>query len=68
MDVVELFPDNQSIRYEIAVYAAQRGLLEEAVEWLKIVFNVDGDGEFRKRALEVRRLDGVWTSIGGLSV
>jgi tetratricopeptide (TPR) repeat protein len=68
VDVVELFPDNQTIRYDIAVYAAQRGLLEEAVEWLKLVFKVDGDGEFRKRGLEDERLDKVWQQIGKLQV
>lgn len=68
VDVVELFPDNQTIRYDIAVYAAQRGLLEEAVEWLKLVFEIDGDGAFRKRALEDERLDQVWQQIGKLQV
>ncbi|MGV3771601.1 MAG: tetratricopeptide repeat protein [Verrucomicrobiales bacterium] len=52
VDVVELFPENQTIRYDIACYAAQRGLLEEAVEWLRIVFKNDGDGAYRKKALE----------------
>lgn len=68
VDVVELFPDNQTIRYDIAVYAAQRGLLEEALEWLKLVFKVDGDGEFRKRALDDERLGRVWKEIGSLKV
>lgn len=68
VDVVELFPDNQTIRYDIAVYAAQRGLVDEAVEWLKLVFKVDGDGEFRKRALEDGRLDQVWKQIRKLQV
>jgi tetratricopeptide (TPR) repeat protein len=68
VDVVELFPDNQTIRYDIAVYAAQRELLAESVEWLKLVFKVDGDGEFRKRALEDQRLDRVWREIGSLPV
>ena len=44
VDVVELFPDNQTIRYDIAVYAAQRGLLSEAADWLKIVFSTTGMG------------------------
>lgn len=60
VDVVELFPDNQTIRYDIAVYAVQRGMLDEAVEWLKLVFKVDGDAEFRKKALDDPRLDQVW--------
>jgi tetratricopeptide (TPR) repeat protein len=68
VDVVELFPDDQTIRYDIAIYAAQRGLLEEAVEWLKLVFKVDGDGEFRKMALEDERLDQVRKGIRNIPI
>ncbi len=66
VEVVEVFPDNQSIRYEIACYAAQRGLIAEAVEWLKIVFATDTDGEFRKNALDEPALEEVWKKIGEL--
>jgi predicted Zn-dependent protease len=64
VDVVELFPDNQTIRYDIAVYAARRTLLDEAVELPKPVFRVVDDGEFRKTALNDERLARVWQKIG----
>ena len=60
VDVVELFPGNQTIRYDIACYAAQRGLIEEAREWLKLCFENDTDGEYRKRALDEPLLKKVW--------
>ena len=60
VDVVELFPGNQTIRYDIAVYAAERDLLAEAVEWLKLAFQNDTDGKYRLKALTDARLAKVW--------
>ncbi len=66
VDVVELFPGNQTIRYDIAVYVAQRGLLEEAVEWLNLAFENDTDGAYRLKALNDPLLENVWNEIGRL--
>lgn len=46
-----LFPDNQTIRYDIACYAAQRGLVSEAAQWLQMVLAIDGDDYYRQLAL-----------------
>lgn len=60
VDVVELFPGNQTIRYDIACYAAQRGLVEESVEWLRAVFETDGDYFYRGKALREQMLLPLW--------
>ena len=67
VDVVELFPENQTIRYEIAVYAAERGLLQESVEWLRLAFKNDTDGAYRLKALNDPKLSEVWDRIGEIS-
>ena len=67
VDVVELFPENQTIRYDIAVYAAERGLIEEAVEWLRLAFQNDTDGVYRLKALSDPKLAKVWEQIGKIS-
>lgn len=72
VDVVELFPGNQTIRYDIACYAAQRGLAEESVQWLKTVFETDGDYFYRGKALHDEMLrplwkaDGIWATLRAL--
>ena len=66
VDVVELFLGNQSIRYDIAAYAAERGLLAEAVQWLSLAFENDTDGAFRMKALHDPSLENVWEQIGKL--
>jgi tetratricopeptide (TPR) repeat protein len=72
VDVVELFPGNQTIRYDIACYAAQRGLVHESLEWLRSVFESDGDYFYRGKALRDQMLlplwkeDAVWASLRAL--
>ena len=60
VDIVDSFPGVQAIRYDIAVYAAQTELTEEATEWLRIVFANDADAAFAKRALDDPLLDPIW--------
>jgi predicted Zn-dependent protease len=62
--VVDKFPDEHIIRYNLACYACQLGNLKDAEEWLKKAFDVAGKKDIRAMALEDPDLQPLWDKIG----
>ncbi len=61
--VVEKFPGEQIMRYNLACYACQLGRLEEAVHWLKQALALAGKNDIRQLALEDPDLAPLWVRI-----
>lgn len=62
--VVDKFPDEHLIRYNLACYSCQLGNLKEAYLWLEKTIDVPSKKDIRKRALEDRDLEPLWLEIG----
>ncbi len=60
----DLFPDNWTIRYNLACYACQLGNLEEAREWLKDAIDLAGSNEVKLMARNDKDLEPLWARIG----
>ena len=61
--VVEKFPGEQIMRYNLACYACQLGNLEEAMHWLKQALALAGKKDIRPLALEDPDLKPLWGRI-----
>src|SRR5581483_3147774 len=59
-----LFPDNWTIRYNLACYACQLGNLEEARKWLKDAVDLAGSNEVKLMARNDKDLEPLWALIG----
>lgn len=64
--VVEKFPEEQIMRYNLACYACQMGSLEEAMQWLKQALELTGKQDMLQLALEDPDLEPLWDHIRGL--
>src|SRR4051812_39861562 len=61
--VAERFPEEVTIKYNLACYAAQLARLWEAEQWLKLAFTVGDKEELRTMALEDPDLKPLWAKI-----
>lgn len=51
LPVLERFPDDATLRYNLACYECQLGRLDLARQWLDRAFALDGAGQFKRLAL-----------------
>ena len=49
--VVDTFPDNTTMRYNLACYESQLGRMEQAKGWLVEAFKLDANGRMKQMAL-----------------
>jgi predicted Zn-dependent protease len=64
LNVVNRFPDDAIIRYNLACYAAQLGLLEESCAWLIRAFEMEKSVELKLAAIYDNDLKPLWDKIG----
>ena len=64
LGVAPLFPENPVIRYNLACYAAQMNLLEEACGWLVQAFEQDESVQLKLASLYDPDLQPLWEKIG----
>lgn len=62
--VAARFPDETTLRYNLACYACQLGKLKEAKVWLKQAMAIAGQEEIRTTALNDPDLKPLWKQIG----
>jgi hypothetical protein len=60
LPIVDRFPDNYLIRYELACYACRLGELTEARDWLLRAFELPGGLDLRQRARHDPDLKPLW--------
>ena len=59
--VVERFPADATMHYNLACYECQLGNMPGAREWLERAFALDGSDAFKRMALDDPDLDPLWT-------
>jgi tetratricopeptide (TPR) repeat protein len=64
--VVARFPQEATMRYNLACYSCQLDKPEEAMGWLKQAFTMDEEKKFRELALEDQDLKPLWKQIRGM--
>jgi len=64
LPVVDKFPDDYLMRYNLACYACQTGNLKGAMDWLEKAIDLAGKNDLRKMALEDPDLEPLWANIG----
>ena len=64
LGIVNKFPKDAIVRYNLACYAAQIGLLEEACGWLIQAFTIDDSAQLKLAALYDTDLQPLWNKIG----
>src|ERR1041385_1852894 len=64
LPVVDKFPDNYTILYNLACYACQLGKLKDAQDWLEKAIDLAGKEDVRKMALDDPDLEPLWLNIG----
>ena len=64
--VLEKFPGDEAIPYNLACYKCQSGELREAKQWLERAYAVGDSGRIRKMALSDPDLKPLWTNSGAL--
>lgn len=62
--VVERFPQDWMMRYDLACYACLTGRLKEAEQWLGEAIDLAGENDIRSKALEDKDLEPLWSRIG----
>ena len=62
--VVERFPDDATMHYNLACYECQLGKLEEAKEWLAKAFKLGDAKKMKVAALDDPDLQPLWAKIG----
>jgi len=60
------FPENAILRYNLACYACQLGMMDVAKLWLREAFELDDKKELKLMALDDPDLKPMWENIGGL--
>jgi tetratricopeptide (TPR) repeat protein len=61
--VVDKFPDENIIRYNLACYACQLGNLKEAWQWLEKAFDFGDSKQLKLMALDDHDLEPLWIDI-----
>lgn len=64
LPVLERFPQDSLIRYALARYACQEGLLKEASAWLRRSFDVGDSFQLMAAALNDPSLQPLWMDLG----
>jgi predicted Zn-dependent protease len=64
LGVVNRFPDDAIMRYNLACYAAQMGLLEESCGWLVQAFEMEESTQLKLAAIYDSDLQPLWERIG----
>jgi tetratricopeptide (TPR) repeat protein len=62
--VVDKFPSEYIMRYNLACYGCQLGNLAEAWQWLEEAIGLAGKTDIRTMALDDPDLEPLWTNIG----
>ncbi len=62
--VVDQFPQDWQMRYNLACYSCQLGNLKEAMEWLSKAMQLAGKKDIRQLALDDNDLQPLWLKIG----
>ena len=62
--VVDEFPKEWLMRYNLACYSCQLNNLKEAEQWLEKAIDLAGKNEIRLMALEDEDLEPLWVKIG----
>jgi hypothetical protein len=65
--VADRFPDNYTLRYNLACYACQLGDLKQAWQWLSKAIDLAGKTDLRQQALDDPDLEPLWTRISEIS-
>jgi hypothetical protein len=63
MAVIDKFPDQQFMRFNLACYSCQLGNLKEAMEWLKKAIEMPSEKDIRQLALKDPDLQPLWDQI-----
>jgi predicted Zn-dependent protease len=63
LPVVDKFPDESMIQYNLACYACQLGELKEAFQWLEKAIDSAGNEDVRLTALDDPDLEPLWNQI-----
>ncbi len=63
LPIVDKFPDEYVIRYNLACYECQLGNLKEAYQWLEKAIDLAGKEDIRQMALDDRDLQPLWRDI-----
>ena len=66
--VVDKFPGEQIMRYNLACYSCQLGKMTEAMEWLQIATNMKGKVDIRELALGDKDLEPLWARIKKIKI
>lgn len=64
--VVENFPDNATMRYNLACYECQLGRLSQARKWIKKAFAIGDADEMKRAAMADPDLAPLWPELAGL--
>ena len=64
LPVVDKFPEEFLMRYNLACYECQPGNLREALEWLQLAIDLAGKKDIRLMALGDPDLEPLWAEIG----
>jgi predicted N-acetyltransferase YhbS len=64
LPVLEKFPDDAIMRYNLACYECQLGNLEQAKDWLEKAFRIGKARKMKSMALEDPDLEPLWKHIG----
>jgi tetratricopeptide (TPR) repeat protein len=62
--VIDKFPNEWLMLFNLACYSCQLGKLEEAMQWLEKAGDLAGDKDIREMALDDADLEPLWTKIG----
>jgi tetratricopeptide (TPR) repeat protein len=63
ISVVDKFPDEHLMRYNLACYSCQLGDLKEAYQWLEKAIDLTGKKDIRQMALDDKDLEPLWLEI-----
>ena len=64
--IVDKFPKESTISYNLACYACQLGNLEDSMKWLEKAIDLAGKKDVRIMALDDPDLEPLWAQIGDL--
>jgi tetratricopeptide (TPR) repeat protein len=62
--IVDKFPKEYLMRYNLACYCCQLGNLKEALQWLQLAIDLAGKKDIRLMALNDPDLEPLWANIG----
>ena len=61
LPVLDRFPDDATMRYNLACYECQLGNLPAARDWLERAFALDGGSQLKRQSLDDPDLEPLWT-------